>query len=996
MDPWLRYLNCVQALRRRCECMVTAMGGALGAAITPLPHQLFSVNRILTDTQIRHLIADEVGLGKTIQTIMIINALRCQNPEHRTIVVAPERLLAQWNEECWVRGHLKSVTAFSKPSENQLDYDSAKLTLVRPQDLVKRDPEDEVFELHPEKFNLLVIDEPQSMPINVVDRIVVASKQFRQILVLTATPRLGIPSWFNRIMRIIEPEAVELASIADMEINDFLIQRERDQLALFEQSKKTRDDKILSFKLASINRRIIRSSRIDWQSICPNRSVESISFRASNLERERFQFARDLLRLKVEEVTETPQQWTKSRAIQRSSRSARPVLRELESQELGEVSGIATSLLKQSSNDPVDSRFDRLLDLLSEHWIKWESDNFIIVCDDNLTIDMLRDSLPKYFPKLKGEISNLRRPRERREESLENIQEMRELMDSLQKKENHILLIGDWIQEGLNLNFFSRNLIFYALPWDVETINQLIGRLDRISYGINSEGDAQQRNVRIWSLLPEESLDASVIIALQNTGVFNKPLPSLSEEDTKNLNKTIFELVTKNHSTKLKDLKKRFDQSSSSTQSCLDHCGLSEYSDVMNFFDNWKKIPPIQPNPAMKSNNVKNPVERSEISMDAWLWLIGKSGDFHIGDRRDKKDLNLSFKTIWYPDAPWKALQKFEFILPEVGREKWLTDHVPFLIKRHSMAKPPLKIVNTDESETNGRALDFLDHGNEIHDAIVRNYINFGRKSFDPTNEIPFVKVKLPHSHPASKYSTPILITAAYYDSFPDYIIPDLLNTEEANSIFDEATTRAQTRDLTFIRDMLQETYLSTQRWIRHLIPNKLELRATQINGESAIKLEEESTLNCFRAFEVVNGKHAYVKGTASNIPQSTNQVLKVVLDEQISSINTSIDKLCQKHNSKLISESKIQRECQKAQYENQLEIQRKELSSFKRADFPDGSQGERMFKGRVASAERGIKMLELCRDESKEFCDNLISGNFGPPEPIILSVLVKFFYGSE
>ena len=62
---------------------------------------------------------------------------------------------------------------------------------------------------------------------------------------------------------------------------------------------------------------------------------------------------------------------------------------------------------------------------------------------------------------------------------------------------------------------------------------------------------------------------------------------------------------------------------------------------------------------------------------------------------------------------------------------------------------------------------------------------------------------------------------------------------------------KLQTRDLTFIRDMLKENYLSAQRWIRHLIPNKLELRATQIKDlNEAIELNEEGILNCFRAFE--------------------------------------------------------------------------------------------------------------------------------------------------
>ena len=59
-------------------------------------------------------------------------------------MVAPERLLAQWNEECWVRGHLKSVTGiFEILQKMNWIMNLRKLTLVRPLDLLKRDPEDE-------------------------------------------------------------------------------------------------------------------------------------------------------------------------------------------------------------------------------------------------------------------------------------------------------------------------------------------------------------------------------------------------------------------------------------------------------------------------------------------------------------------------------------------------------------------------------------------------------------------------------------------------------------------------------------------------------------------------------------------------------------------------------------------------------------------------------------------------------------------------------------
>jgi SNF2 family DNA or RNA helicase len=43
-------------------------------------------------------------LGKTIQTLMIVNALRWQQPMRRTMIDAPDNHLSQWQEECCVSG----------------------------------------------------------------------------------------------------------------------------------------------------------------------------------------------------------------------------------------------------------------------------------------------------------------------------------------------------------------------------------------------------------------------------------------------------------------------------------------------------------------------------------------------------------------------------------------------------------------------------------------------------------------------------------------------------------------------------------------------------------------------------------------------------------------------------------------------------------------------------------------------------------------------------
>ena len=74
-DPYHVFIATAHALRRRAERGALAMGATFGVAAEPLPFQIATVTHILSDQRIRHLIADEVGLGKTIQAIMVLNAI---------------------------------------------------------------------------------------------------------------------------------------------------------------------------------------------------------------------------------------------------------------------------------------------------------------------------------------------------------------------------------------------------------------------------------------------------------------------------------------------------------------------------------------------------------------------------------------------------------------------------------------------------------------------------------------------------------------------------------------------------------------------------------------------------------------------------------------------------------------------------------------------------------------------------------------------------------
>ncbi len=76
--------------------------GVLSAAnfrLTPLPHQILAVDFIMSQFKPRCLIADEVGLGKTIEAAMVYEELRLRGLAKRVLVVVPSGLTHQWQQE---------------------------------------------------------------------------------------------------------------------------------------------------------------------------------------------------------------------------------------------------------------------------------------------------------------------------------------------------------------------------------------------------------------------------------------------------------------------------------------------------------------------------------------------------------------------------------------------------------------------------------------------------------------------------------------------------------------------------------------------------------------------------------------------------------------------------------------------------------------------------------------------------------------------------------
>lgn len=84
----------------------------LSAKVEVLQHQAEVADRILRDPVIRYLLADEVGLGKTIEAGIVLRQIRLDAPDASIVVIAPDALTRQWQEELEMRFGLDDVEVF--------------------------------------------------------------------------------------------------------------------------------------------------------------------------------------------------------------------------------------------------------------------------------------------------------------------------------------------------------------------------------------------------------------------------------------------------------------------------------------------------------------------------------------------------------------------------------------------------------------------------------------------------------------------------------------------------------------------------------------------------------------------------------------------------------------------------------------------------------------------------------------------------------------------
>jgi ATP-dependent helicase HepA len=198
------------------------LGSFLGGRIHLFPHQLHVAERATRADPVRWLLADEVGLGKTVEACLILNHLVRTGRAERTLVVAPETLTVQWLGELWRKYHQVFVLLDDKRlADVERDYGrgfnpfDAHWQVVVSLERLRDNPwlSEQAVEA---AIDLLIVDEahhlrrPPGHPGNPAYRAVQPIAALgRHVLLLTATPLEEDAHGFFRLLQLLRPAEFE-------------------------------------------------------------------------------------------------------------------------------------------------------------------------------------------------------------------------------------------------------------------------------------------------------------------------------------------------------------------------------------------------------------------------------------------------------------------------------------------------------------------------------------------------------------------------------------------------------------------------------------------------------------------------------------------------------------------------------------------------------------------------------------------------------------------
>lgn len=528
-ENYLRYVTLLSKIKNE-----TASGllSSLASGVIPLPHQLHVLNRAMERNTIRYILADEVGLGKTIEAGMVIRELKARGLIRRILVVCPTGLVTQWASEMQEKFHEKfhvilpsDFDTIRRLTDNedvygQYDQVISPMDSIKPlekragwtDEKVEKYNEERIYSIINSGWDLVIIDEAHRVAgsTSEVARYKLGhllSQASPYLLLLSATPHNGKTEPFLRLVRLLDKEAFPNArSIVKEQVAPYLIRTEKREAIdnngnkLFKNrithlvllnwdERHTMQRELYQLVTAYVSKTYNKALRNRKKNMCliflliiMQRMVTSSTAAVRQSLERRLEVLKNqatrLSSLTEEEIAELDIEDNVEEALEAISLDNDKEIAELEH---------IISVAKQAEYQHTDFKVEKLLSIIDGILCEDTSQKIIIFTEFMATQEYLKRILVSKdysVSILNGSMS---------------IEERNDALHEFRDKTS-IFISTDAGGEGLNLQF-SNIIINYDLPWNPMKIEQRCGRADRIG---------QTRDVQIYNFIVEDTVENRV------------------------------------------------------------------------------------------------------------------------------------------------------------------------------------------------------------------------------------------------------------------------------------------------------------------------------------------------------------------------------------------------------------------------------------------------------------------------------------------------------
>ncbi|MEQ6357208.1 SNF2-related protein [Lysinibacillus sp. M3] len=436
--------------------------------LKPLKHQLEAAETVIERMNGKAILADEVGLGKTIEAGLILKEYLIRGLVKRALILAPASLINQWIEELNSKFHIPAIAYKKNVSIERYDV------LIMSMDTAKKSPHKE--RIYEQNYDMIIIDEAHKLKnhkTQIYEFVQGLKKKF--CLLLTATPIQNDVFELFYLISLLKPghlgnydtfQSAFSASKHDLEHNDYLKEL--------------------------VNQVMVRNRREDTGIEWTNRRVQIVPIRFTKEEEEVYNLLGTL------QNTGSFSMITLQKEMCSSKEATALTLSKMheDNAQSQEIEDILAKLMALE----VNSKAKKTLEIVEQ-----AKDKVIIFTEYRATQIYLQ-----WYLHSNGITSVLFNGKYNKSK--------RDYMKHLFKERAQVLIATEAGGEGINLQF-CHHVINYDLPWNPMKLEQRIGRVHRLG---------QEHDVHIYNLAIANTIEENILALLHTKiDVFEKVVGDL-------------------------------------------------------------------------------------------------------------------------------------------------------------------------------------------------------------------------------------------------------------------------------------------------------------------------------------------------------------------------------------------------------------------------------------------------------------------------------------